>query len=375
MSLETVETILFNSGPILICILKIQNAKLLYICDNLKRMVEFKENFSLLSFNTFGINASANYFANICNELEIDELIDSEPFRKNSRLILGGGSNILFTDDFTGLVIHPAFGGIEIIDETKTDVVVKCGSGVVWDELVQYAVEKDWGGIENLSYIPGNVGACPIQNIGAYGADIKQVVEKVEGIDLRNKKRLSFLPEECKFGYRDSIFKKELKNDFLITHVSFRLKKPPHKLNVSYSVLAKEFENYNEKTIQSIRDIVIEIRRSKLPEVTELGSAGSFFKNPVVPNDIANKIFSAYPDCPKFRSENGQFKLSAAWLIDRSGCKGLQFGDASTYILQPLVIVNLGNASGKDIVLLSKTIQEKVFERFGLMLEPEVNFV
>jgi UDP-N-acetylmuramate dehydrogenase len=338
-------------------------------------MVELKENFSIKPYNTFGIDVNTRYFAQIANHQDLFELTSTEIFRNNPHLILGGGSNMLFTDDYTGLVIYPSFGDIEIVDETESDIIIKCGSGIVWDELVQYAVEKQWGGIENLSGIPGNVGACPVQNIGAYGVEIEQVVERVDGIDLRNINKLSFIKKQCNFGYRDSIFKKEFKNDFLITHVTFRLKKPPHKLNLSYATLANEVEKYTDKSIQSIRKIVIEIRRSKLPDVSELGSAGSFFKNPVVSVDLANKIYSNYPECPKFRSENGQFKLSAAWLIDRSGCKGLQIGDAATYVHQPLVIVNLGNATGKDIVKLSKTIQERVHERFGIMLEPEVNFV
>jgi UDP-N-acetylmuramate dehydrogenase len=347
----------------------------LYICDNLKKMVEIKENFSLQEYNTFGIDVFAKYFIKVSKEEELDQLIESELFRNNPHLILGGGSNVLFTNDYAGLVIHPSIGGIEIIEETKTEVLINCGSGIVWDELVQYCVEHDWGGIENLSNIPGNVGACPIQNIGAYGVEVKQVIEKVEGFDLKDKSKLTFLRDQCDFGYRDSIFKRQYRNDFMITHVSFRLKKTPHSLNTSYIALTKELEKYSQKTIQTIRKIVIEIRRSKLPDVNILGSAGSFFKNPVVSEEISNKISSLYPDSPKFRSENGLIKLSAAWLIDRSGCKGLQFGNASTYLQQPLVIVNLGNATGKEIMTLSKIICEKVNEKFGVILEPEVNII
>jgi UDP-N-acetylmuramate dehydrogenase len=338
-------------------------------------MVELKENFSLQSFNTFGINASAKYFSKVGTDEELGELIESEEFRMNPHLILGGGSNILFTKDYNGLVIHPSFIGIEIIEETKTDVLIKCGSGFVWDKLVQYAVDRGWGGIENLSDIPGNVGACPIQNIGAYGVEVNQVIETVYGTDLLENKKLSFNREQCNFGYRDSIFKKQYKNNFLISHVNFRLKKTPHVLNSSYAALAKELDHYSEKNINTIRKIVLEIRRSKLPEVSNLGSAGSFFKNPVVSEIIANKNFSEYPDCPKFRSESGLVKLSAAWLIEQSGCKGLQNGNAATYLKQPLVIVNLGNATGKEIFNLSKIIQNKVQEKFGILLEPEVNFV
>jgi UDP-N-acetylmuramate dehydrogenase len=338
-------------------------------------MIDFKENFRLKPFNTFGIDAKAKFFVEISNENDVSELIQSEIFKKFNRVILGGGSNMLFTKDFDGLIIHPLIKGIEVIKETSSDVLIKTGCGVVWDDLVLYVVGNNWGGIENLSDIPGNVGASPIQNIGAYGIEVESVIEKVEGFDLTVGKKVEFTHDQCQFGYRNSIFKKHYKNNFLVTQVVLRVQKPPHRLNISYTALAKELENHKEKNICTVREIVKKIRGSKLPETSKLGSAGSFFKNPVVANEVALSITSKYPEAPNFPADEGKVKLSAAWLIDKSGCKGLQNGDAATYNIQPLVIVNLGKAKGDDVWQLSKMIQNKVYKTFGVLLEPEVNIL
>jgi UDP-N-acetylmuramate dehydrogenase len=338
-------------------------------------MIEFKENFALNTFNSFRIDSQAKFFVELKNENDIHELTQSEIYKKNPIFILGGGSNVLFTKNFDGLIIHPLITGIEIISETDTDVYIKSGCGVVWDDLVQYAVNNNWGGIENLSDIPGHVGACPIQNIGAYGVEVESVIEKVEGIDLKENKKLVFSRNQCHFGYRSSIFKSQYKNKLLVTNVFFKLQKPPHNLNLSYVALSKEIEHCKEKNIKSVREIVTKIRGSKLPKVSESGSAGSFFKNPVVSKEVAYSISSKYPDAPQFKTEGGKVKLSAAWLIDKSSCKGLLIGDAVTYSKQPLVIVNLGNATGDDVLNLSKLIKDKVYNIFGISLEPEVNII
>lgn len=338
-------------------------------------MIHFKENFQLKSFNTFGIDAYAKYFVEITCETDIHELIQTQTFKQNNRTILGGGSNILFTKDFEGLMIHPLIADLDVIDETNDYVKIKAGCGIIWDDFVSYAVNNGWGGIENLSDIPGNIGACPIQNIGAYGSEVESVIEKVIGYDLDENRIIEFTHDQCEFGYRTSIFKTKLKNRILITHVLFRLNKVPHHLNISYSALVKELENSESKTIQKIREIVMKIRGSKLPQVSKIGSAGSFFKNPIVEEKVVQKIVSEFPSAPVFPAENSKKKLSAAWLIDQSGCKGLQVGDAATYSLQPLVLVNNGNATGAEVLNLSRLIQKRVEDKFGISLEPEVNIL
>jgi UDP-N-acetylmuramate dehydrogenase len=338
-------------------------------------MIEIKENFRLLPYNTFRIDVKANYFIELKKEEEIQELFSKDILKKNKLFILGGGSNVLFTQDFKGLVIHPLLTGVEIVDESEEDISIRVGCGVIWDEFVEYAVAKNWGGIENLSNIPGSVGASPVQNIGAYGREAKDVIEKVDGVMLSSGKPLSFTNSMCKFGYRNSIFKSAFRNDFMISRVTFRLKKPPHKLITHYNPIERELLNYEIKGIDSIRKIITEVRNSKLPQVEKIGNAGSFFKNPIVPFHIAEKIRLDYEDAPVYSMDPKNVKLSAAWLIDRSGCKGLQHGNAGTYDKQPLVLVNLGNATGQEILDHSKFIQQKVYEKFDVHLEPEVNIL
>lgn len=347
----------------------------MYICDYSKYMIEIKENFELLRYNTFRIDVKAKYFIEVSNEEEISELLRSEVYNKNSHLILGGGSNILFTRDHEGLVIHPAITGINIVDETDDEITVKVGSGVVWDEFVEYAVTRNWGGIENLSNIPGTIGASPVQNIGAYGAEVKDVVAKVEGINLLSGKPESYLNTQCKFEYRNSIFKSEYKNNLLINHVTFRLNKPPHSLKTQYGAIEQELANYDNKDIATIRAIICKIRQIKLPQVEKIGNAGSFFKNPVVPSAEVKRIQSPYQDVPVYPFNDDKVKISAAWLIDKAGCKGLHLGNAGTYEKQPLVLINLGNAKGQEIVDLANFIKERVVEKFGIQLEPEVNII
>jgi UDP-N-acetylmuramate dehydrogenase len=336
-------------------------------------MPEIKENFELLRHNTFRIDVKTRYFVEIASEEEAFELLQSDIFHKNPHLILGGGSNILFTHNYEGLIIHPAIVGINIINETDDEILVKVGSGVVWDKFVEYAVTMNWGGIENLSDIPGSIGASPVQNIGAYGVEVKDVVVKVEGINLSSGKPESLVTTQCKFEYRNSVFKNEYKNNFLICGVTFRLHKSTHTLKTHYGAIEQELANYNSKDIATIRAIICKIRQLKLPNVEKIGNAGSFFKNPVVTSDEIKKIQSLYGDVPVYPFSDDKVKISAAWLIDKAGCKGLHQGNAGTYDKQPLVLINLGNAKGQEIVDLANYIKERVIEKFSVQLEPEVN--
>jgi len=336
-------------------------------------MIEIKENFGLLPYNTFRIDVKARYFVEIEDEEDISELIHVDFFRNKDRLILGGGSNILFTKNFEGLIIHPVMKGMNLMEDTEEDVIIRVGSGVEWDVFVEYAVTRNWGGIENLSNIPGNVGASPVQNIGAYGREVKDVIEKVEGVLLSDGKLLNFTNSQCKFGYRNSIFKSELKNDFLISGVTFRLKKPPHFITTHYHPIEEELLKYENRDINSIRKIICDVRQIKLPQVDKIGNAGSFFKNPIVSVDVADKIQTDFIGVPVYRVDDTTVKLSAAWLIEKAGCKGLRRGNAGTYAKQPLVLINLGNAQGKEILETGLFIQQKVFNKFGVKLEPEVN--
>jgi len=338
-------------------------------------MVDFKTNFSLKHYNTFGIDISTEFFTEISTSNDINELIASDIFKTHPRLILGGGSNILFTKSFQGLIIHSKICGIDTIEENKDFVYVKVGSGVVWDELVEYSVSKGWGGLENLSAIPGHVGASPIQNIGAYGVEVKDVIYEVQGVDLTKGQTLSFTNSDCEFAYRNSIFKQKFKNDFLLTHVLFQLKKFPHKLVTEYGQIEQALSKEKEKTISVMRKIICKIRNSKLPDVKSIGNAGSFFKNPVVTSTIADQLKSKISDIPKYKTTDGEYKLSAAWLIEKAGCKGIQLGNAGSYKNQALVLINLGNAEGKEIVNLADYIKNKVYEMFEVNLETEVNII
>ena len=337
--------------------------------------MQIKTNYSLTALNTFQITVKADYFVEIKDEEDLESFAENSLLGKNKRLILGGGSNILFVSDFRGIVIHPTILGIEKIDEDESSVLVRVGSGVVWDDFVKYAIENNWGGIENLSIIPGNVGASPVQNIGAYGVEVRDIIEKVEGFQLNKFEFLDYSNTACRFGYRTSIFKQDLKNNFLVTRVTYRLSKPPHKLKTHYGMVEDNLRKHKERSISTIRQVVTEIRNSKLPDTKRIGNAGSFFKNPVVNDDLAARLKERYPDIPAYPAESEGTKLSAAWLIDKAKCKGIRRGNSGTFEKQPLVIVNLGNATGKDIIGLANYIQEAVESKFGVQLEPEVNIV
>jgi len=335
-------------------------------------MLNFKNDHPLQKYNTFGISAQSAYFIEINNSQEILTLLESEIFKQHEILILGGGSNMLFTKDFDGLVIYPTFDQIEIVKETSHEIFVKVGSGIIWDEFVKHAVQNQWGGVENLSFIPGKVGAAAVQNIGAYGVEAKNAIESVEGFDLVRGKFRSFSQADCQFGYRSSVFKTSYNNDFLITHLTFRLQKIPHQLKLQYKVLAEKVSLVDSVNIATVRNIVGQIRQSKLPDVKKVGSAGSFFKNPVVSKSKANQLKQDFIAIPFYPDNEDTVKLSAAWLIDQSGCKGVEKGQAGSYKGQPLVLINLGNARGDEILFLANHIQQKVIEKFGIQLLPEV---
>jgi UDP-N-acetylmuramate dehydrogenase len=337
--------------------------------------MQIKANYPLTKHNTFHIDIRASYFAEVRTIEDLNLLAKNRLIDENQRLILGGGSNILFTQDFDGIVIHPKFMGIERIDEDEKSVVFRAGSGLIWDDFVIYAIDHDWGGIENLSNIPGHIGAAPIQNIGAYGAEAREVIEAVEGFQISTRDFCKFSKKECHFSYRSSVFKEQLKNDFLITHVNFRLSKPPHSLNTSYGVIEEYLKNYSERSIATVRQAVISIRASKLPDPEKKGNAGSFFKNPVISGKQASFLKERFSDIPQYPVENDSVKIPAAWLIEHVECKGIRKGNAGTHEKQPLVLINYGKATGQEILDLAEFIREKVWRTFNIQLEPEVNIM
>ncbi|MBI9053614.1 MAG: UDP-N-acetylmuramate dehydrogenase [Bacteroidales bacterium] len=337
-------------------------------------MFEIKENFSLKNYNTFGIDAKCRFFVECSSLDEITQFLENHNKSDIPLMILGGGSNVLFTQDFEGYVLRPFIKGIEIIEESEEDILVKVGAGEDWDVFVEYCVEKGWGGVENLSLIPGNVGTCPIQNIGAYGVEVKDVIEEVESLEIENLKKNTFKNAECAFGYRDSIFKRNLKGKQIITYVSFRLKKQPVFM-LNYGSLTEELNKFNELSLKNIRKAVIDIRESKLPDPKEIGNSGSFFKNPVIEESYAKGLKQEYEDIPLYKQDNGTVKVPAGWLIEKAGWKGKRIGDAGVHEKQALVLVNYGNATGKEIFNLAQEIQQSVKTKFNINIEMEVNVV
>ena len=337
-------------------------------------MAILHENYALKPYNTFGIEANANYFFEFETIDEIQSFLKVHPLNNISFHILGGGSNILFAGDYEGIIIHPNIKGIEIVEENDDSVLVKAGANEDWDEFVDWAVTRGFGGIENLSHIPGVVGAVPVQNIGAYGVEACQVIEKLDAISIESNKQVEFQNFHCEFNYRDSVFKKIYKNLFVITHVYFRLSKKPE-FNIEYGAINKELENYDEVNLKNIREVIIKIRESKLPDPKVIGNAGSFFKNPVVETQFAEKLLAKYPDCPNYEVDNTNTKLAAGWLIEQCGWKGKQVGQAGVHKDQALVLVNLGNAKGSEILQLANDIKKSVLLEYGVLLELEVNAI
>ncbi len=337
-------------------------------------MLEIKENFTLKKHNTFGIDVKTKYFIEYSS---VDDLSNFLGIRRKQDLplmILGGGSNVLFTKNFEGYILHPDIKGIEIIEESDDYVKIRVGAGVDWDELVDYCVKRNWGGIENLSLIPGNVGTCPIQNIGAYGVEVKDVITEVETLKIDSLKVFSFKNEECQFAYRDSIFKQKLKGKHIINYVTFKLNKRPV-FKLDYGNLKEELGKYNEINIKNIRQAVINIRESKLPKPEDIGNAGSFFKNPVVRDYKVEELKKSYAEIPFYFQEDDLVKIPAGWLIEKAGWKGKKVGKVGVHHKQALVIVNYGGATGKEILYLAQEIQKSVKEKFRINLEMEVNVV
>ena len=337
-------------------------------------MPEIERDISLKPFTTFGVEAKGRYFASFNNINELKALLLDPNLAGLPGLLLGGGSNILFTGDYEGLVMHNNIRGLEVLEEDDSHVVIRVGAGENWDDLVDYAVRQGWGGLENLSYIPGNVGASPIQNIGAYGTEVKELIEMVHTVNRENLMPVTYTNADCLFAYRDSIFKSRLKGKRVITHVAFRLSKNPS-YNLDYSSLYERVTSKGSINLSTIRQSVIEIRRSKLPEPEETGSAGSFFKNPVITHKHYQKLQEDHPDLPAYPLEKKKHKIPAGWLIDKLGWKGHREGDAGVHEKQALVLVNHGNATGRQIYELSRKIKDSVRATFHIDLEYEVNIL
>jgi UDP-N-acetylmuramate dehydrogenase len=327
--------------------------------------------FSLKPYNTFGVEGYTRRLIPIKNE---EDILGLDTDSISSYKILGGGSNILITGDINQTVLKNEIVGVDIIQVNENEVFVKIGSGENWHTIVKWALENNLSGIENLSLIPGSTGAAPVQNIGAYGVELKDVLFQVEGIFIKDKKRAVFKNQECQFSYRSSIFKHELKEQFFITYVVLRLSKK-HTLKLDYGAIQTELKARNIKTptIQDVSEIVIHIRNSKLPDPAMLGNAGSFFKNSIISTNEFNQLKHKYPEIPFYNEDEGFVKIPSGWLIEQCGWKGIKKGPVGCYAKQALVLVNYGSATGKDILDFSNEIKDSVFQKFGIQLSPEVN--
>lgn len=332
------------------------------------------KNHPLKELNSFGVDVHTSLFATPSTPEELQEVLVSYDHRQQPLLVLGEGSNILFTTDFDGLIIKPCMKGIELLEENESEVVVKVGAGENWDMWVEHATAKGWFGLENLSFIPGSVGSAPVQNIGAYGVELKDVFECLEAWDLERKKMVRLAHEACRFGYRSSIFKHEARGRYIITTVCFRLSKNSV-MKLDYGHIGEAFKAAGGSTPTELRKVVIDIRRQKLPDHEEIGNAGSFFKNPVVDHTIFLCLRVEHKDVPHYPEPDNEVKIPAAWLIEKSGWKGKRIGKVGTWPSQPLVIVNHGGATGTEIYEFSQQIVDDVERNFGITLEREVNVV
>lgn len=331
---------------------------------------------SLKEFNTFGIDVSSKLFASVQTLEELRDVLRTPEAKSNELLFLGGGSNMLLKGDLNKFVIKLELNGIEVLEENLESVLVKSEAGVVWHQFVMYTLDKGWYGLENLSLIPGSVGASPIQNIGAYGVEIKDRFEYLEALNLETLEIERFNLSECNFGYRESVFKRDLKGKYVITSVVYRLSKSPQ-LNTSYGIINQQLEEMgiSDPTPKDVSNAVIAIRQSKLPDPKEIGNSGSFFKNPIVSISIAEKIKENYPNIPSYSVDDKHVKLAAGWLIEQAGWKGKQIDNYGVHKKQALVLVNYGGATGEEIYNLSSDIINSVNEKFGVKLEREVNII
>jgi len=338
-------------------------------------MPKFQENYCLKNLNTFAIKAKTKYYTTFKSINELENILSSKIYKNNKSFILGGGSNILLTQNFNGLILHNKILGIEILDNTEKHTIVKVGAGVIWQDFVDWSLDKNLSGIENLSLIPGSVGASPVQNIGAYGVEIKNYITKVITFDLDKNTTRIFSNKECQFEYRNSIFKMELKNKILITHVEFKL----YKTNIneiSYGDIQQELKKLKlNPSPKNISTAVINIRNKKIPNPKILANSGSFFKNPIISTEKFNSLKKDFPEIIGYKVSENKTKVAAGWLIENAGLKGYRNGDAGIHKQQALVLVNYKNASGKDILNLASKIQKIIFEKYKIQIDPEVNIL
>lgn len=333
------------------------------------------ENYSLLNNNTFGVDVKANYFIEYDSVDELQSLLRSDLLQESKFMHIGGGSNLLFINDYQGVILHSQIKGIDAVEGTRSKVVLRAGAGERWDDFVEYCVSKNYGGVENLSGIPGEVGATPVQNIGAYGAEVRNSIVAVECVNTKTGEERIFTAKECQFGYRDSIFKRELKGKYIVTYVHYQLCKTGWTPNVDYGSLKTEIPDAEHATLKDVRNAVLAIRGRKLPEPKVLGNAGSFFMNPVVSTEQYNKLKEQFPDIPCYVVSDNEVKVPAGWLIEQCGWKGKSVGRVAVHGSQALVLINKGGANGLDIINLSDSIRASVRDKFGIDLTPEVNII
>lgn len=328
--------------------------------------------YSLLSHNTFGIDVNAARFLEYTSVDELKMLIAQNalttPF-----LHIGGGSNLLFTKDYDGLILHSRIEGVEVMEEDERSVSVRVGAGVVWDDFVEYCVAHGWYGAENLSLIPGEVGASAVQNIGAYGVEVKDLITAIETVNFQGTERV-YSVEECEYAYRNSIFKRPENKNVFVTYVHYRLSKEEG-YTLDYGTIRQELEQYPELTLATVRKVIIDIRKAKLPDPKVMGNAGSFFMNPIVSHEKLEALQQEYPQIPYYELSDGRVKIPAGWMIDRCGWKGKALGPAAVHDKQALVLVNRGGAKGTDIIALSDAVRASVCEKFGIDIHPEVNLI
>lgn len=337
--------------------------------------MNIQENISLKNYNTFGIDVKARFFVEIAGLVQLQKVLELKAYPK--KFIISGGSNMLLTKDIDALVVHLKLKGISIVEENENFVEVKAMAGENWHELVMWSLDQGFGGLENLSLIPGNVGTAPIQNIGAYGVELKDVFVSCAAMDVKTGELEGFDNEACEFGYRESIFKNRAKDKYIITSVVLKLTKKDHVLHTGYGSIENELKEKGivHPTIRDISDAVIAIRRSKLPDPKEIGNSGSFFKNPVISQKAFDRFIKKYPNAPFYEMDDDKFKIPAGWLVEQCGFKGKRFGDAGVHEKQALVLVNHGSATGKEILDLSKKIQDEVQKTFKIKIQPEVNII
>jgi UDP-N-acetylmuramate dehydrogenase len=340
-------------------------------------MITVEENVNLRGFNTFGIDVTARYFCRVRSERDFVALMEHPLYRQTRVLILGGGSNVLFVAPFDGLVVKNELMGIHVVRETDELVELKVGAGENWHALVMHCVEKNWGGIENLSLIPGTVGAAPMQNIGAYGIEVKEVIKEVEAYDRQTGAKRTFSNEACAFGYRESVFKQQLKEKFFISSVTLTLTKKNHRINTQYGAIQHMLGEMGitAPALKDVSNVVMKIRTSKLPDPTQIGNAGSFFKNPSISKSQYEALLQTHPSMPGYFSENQYVKVPAGWLIEQCGWKGKRWNDAGVHAQQALVLVNYGHAQGQEIFSLAQQIQASVKKKFNIDLSTEVNVI